>query len=253
MASDADDFFEGKRPWSVIKDEVLGFYLPAYLAKVNLLRRPSLIVDGFAGPGVFDDGSAGSPLIICSSAEKHAKGNYQAFFINKRRDHHEKLANVLAKGNWLPPVANPILGNTIEVLPLLPRAVRDHTVFLYLDPFGPTGSPFSLLEPFLTRDQNYSTEIVLMMQIPHRLAARNAVLEGRENEPLIQHYHKIMDEVFGGNYWKPIMLDQALSTEQRETQLIAAYERKLAQYLPYVGSCPVRASEHERIKNLSEK
>lgn len=250
MASDVDDFFEGKRPWSVIKDEVLQNYLPPYLAKVNSLRRPIVIVDGFAGPGVFDDGSVGSPLIICSSAEKNARGNYQVFFINKRLDHHKKLASVLAKGNLLPPVANPVLGNTTEVLPLLPRAIRNHTVFLYLDPFGPTGSPFKLLEPFLTRNRSYSTEIVLMMHMPivHRLAARNAVQEGRENEPLIQQYHTIMSDVFGGDYWKPIMFDKGLSAEDRETRLINAYETKLARHLPYVGSCPVRASEHERIK-----
>lgn len=250
MAIDGDDFFEGKRPWSVIKDEVLSSYLPVYLAKVNSLRRQILIVDGFAGPGVFEDGSIGSPLIICASAEKYAKGNFQAFFINERRDHHEKLVSVLTHRKWLGPSVTPILGNTIEILPLLQRAIRAHTIFLYLDPFGPTGSPFSLLEPFLTRDQRYSTEIVLMMHMPivHRLAARNAVQQGREHEPLIQQYHSIMTQVFGGDYWKSIMFDRTLVREDREIQLISAYEKKLARYLPYVGSCPVRSSAQERIK-----
>lgn len=249
MASDVDDFFEGKRPWSVIKDEVLGSYLPAYLAKVNKLGRPILIVDGFAGPGVFDDGSAGSPVIICSSAEKSAKGNYKAFFLNKSRNHHDKLLSVLAKGNWSGE-ATAILGDTTELLTLLPQYIKDHTVFLYLDPFGPTGSPFSLLEPFLTREARFSTEIVLMMHMPivHRLASRNAVQEGRENDPIIQQHHTIMSDVFGGDYWKPIMISEDLSPEERETKLIDAYKAKLASYLPYVGACPVRASEQKRIK-----
>lgn len=250
MASDADDFFEGKRPWSVIKDEVLSSYLPVYLAKVNSMGRPILIVDGFAGPGVFDDGSIGSPLIICASAEKYAKGNYQAFFINKRREHHEKLTSVLAKGNWSGPSVVPILGNTIEILPHLPGAIRNHTVFLYLDPFGPTGSPFSLLEPFLMRNQIYSTELVLMMHMPviHRLAARVKVEEGRGTDPGIQKTHTRLTDVFGGDYWKPIMFVPDLSAEERENRLINAYMSKLAKYLPYVGSCPVRASQTERIK-----
>lgn len=250
MASDADDFFEGKRPWSVIKDEVLSSYLPVYLAKVNSMKRPILIVDGFAGPGVFDDGSIGSPVIICASAEKNAKGNYQAFFINKRREHHVKLTSVLAKGNWLGPSVVPILGNTIEILPHLPGAIRNHTVFLYLDPFGPTGSPFSLLEPFLMRDQIYSTELVLMMHMPviHRLAARVKVEEGRGTDPSIQKTQTRLTEVFGGDYWKPIMFTPDLSAEERENRLIDAYKSKLAKYLPYVGSCPVRASQKKRIK-----
>lgn len=250
MTSDADDFFEGKRPWSVIKDEVLSSYLPPFLAKVNSLGRPILIVDGFAGPGVFDDGTVGSPLIICRAAEKNAKGNYQAFFINRRRDHHEKLLSVLAAEDLLGSTVTPIFGDTIQLLPLLPRAIRNHTVFLYLDPFGPTGSPFKLLEPFLRRDHRYGTEIVLMMHMQglHRLASRIAVEEGREDEPLIQQYHSRMTEVFGGDYWKPIMFAQGLTTEERDTRLIHAYEAKLTQYLPFVGSCPVRASEHKRIK-----
>lgn len=250
MASNTDDFFEGKRPWSVIKDEVLSSYLPAYLAKVKSLSKPILIVDGFAGPGEFDDGSPGSPIIICTSAEKYAHGNYRAFFINKSREHHESLSAVLANRNWLGS-ATPILGDTTQILPLLPQAIRDQTVFLYLDPFGPTGSPFSLLKPFLARDPRwYSTEIVLMMHMPivHRLAARKAVDDGREYDTRIIQYHLTMSEVFGGDYWKPIMFKGDLTSEAREFRLINAYKTKLAEYLPYVGSCPVRASESERIK-----
>lgn len=252
MAANVDEFFEGKRPWSVIKDKVLRSYLTAYLPKVNKLGRPILIVDGFAGPGKFEDGSEGSPLIICALAEQYTRGKYSAFFINKDREHHERLKSTLAEETLLGPTVSPILGDTVAILPSLRRAIRDHTVFLYLDPFGPTGSPFSLLEPFLTRDQRFSTEIVLMVHMPivHRLAARNAVQEGREHAALIQQYHAKMTETFGGEYWKPIMLnpDDQLSPEAREFQLINAYERKLGQYLPFVGSCPVRASKHERIK-----
>ncbi len=252
MAANVDEFFEGKRPWSVIKDQVLRSYLTAYLPKVNRLGRPILIVDGFAGPGKFEDGSEGSPLIICALAEQYAKGKYRAFFINKDRDHHEKLKSTLAEQALVEPAANPILGDTVALLPSLRQNIRDHTVFLYLDPFGPTGSPFSLLEPFLKRNQTFSTEIVLMVHMPivHRLAARNAVREGREGDALIQQYHVKMTETFGGEYWKPIMFnpDDQLSPEAREFQLMNAYERKLGQYLPFVGSCPVRASKHERIK-----
>ena len=250
MATNADDFFDDKRPWSIIKDQVLRSYLPSYLAKVNKLGKPILIVDGFAGPGKFEDGSEGSPLIICSAAESFVPGKYRAFFINKDRVHHEKLTNFLLEANLLEPTVTPILGDAVEILPNLRRNIRDHTVFLYLDPFGPTGSPFHILEPFLTRDKRFSTEIVLMMHMPivHRLAARNAVLEGREYDTLIQQYHTAMTETFGGEYWKSIMLDDQLSPEEREFHLINAYKEKLSQYLPFVGSCPVRASRHERIK-----
>lgn len=95
-----------------------------------------------------------------------------------------------------------MLGDTTKILPVIPNLLRDQTVFLYLDPFGPTGCPYSLIEPFLTRNQNYSTEIVIMMHMPiaHRLAACNAVEAGRTDDPLIQTYHQTMTSIFGGDY-----------------------------------------------------
>src|SRR5262245_46174975 len=165
MSEYEDHFFEGKRPWSVIKDQVLGSYMSPYLAKVTRLKRPILLIDGFAGPGVFDDGSAGSPLIMCQAADRFVKGNYRAFFFNKRVYFHERLTSILQKGGWMG-AASPILGDTTKILPILPTVLQDQTVFLYLDPLGPTGSPFSLLEPFLTRNSEYSTEIVIMMHMP---------------------------------------------------------------------------------------
>lgn len=247
--SDNDHFFEGKRPWSKIKDEVLGSYMSPYLAKVKNLKKPILLIDGYAGPGVFDDDSKGSPLIMCQAAEKYATGNYRAFFINKEKKHHEKLKDVINRANWQSS-ATPILGDTTKILPLLPSILKDQTVFLYLDPFGPTGCPFDLLEPFLTRKIEYSTEIILMMHMPvaHRLAARKAVEEGREYETPIQTHHSTMTKIFGGDYWKDIMFAPNISAEDREFRLIKAYKEKLVNYLPFIGSCPVREGSDHRIK-----
>jgi len=249
MSEYEDVFFEGKRPWSVIKDQVLSSYMSPYLAKVKWLKKPILLIDGFAGPGVFEDESAGSPLIMCQAAEQFAKGNYSAFFFNKKPEFHEKLTSILKKGGWLGP-ATPLLGDTTKLLPIIPDILGDQTVFLYLDPFGPTGCPFNLIEPFLTRNNSYSTEIVIMMHMPivHRLAARNVVDAGGGNEPLIQKYHQIMTDTFGGDYWKGIMLSPKLTAEEREFQLIEAYRKRLAGYLPYTGFCPVREGEGDRVK-----
>src|SRR5690349_21560841 len=44
-------------------------YLTPYLRKVATLGRPIVLIDAFAGPGSFEDGKAGSPLILCHAAE----------------------------------------------------------------------------------------------------------------------------------------------------------------------------------------
>lgn len=249
MTDNDDDFFEGKRLWSIIKDQVLKQYMTPYLAKVKRLNKPILLVDGYAGPGIFGDDKPGSPLIMCQAAENNAPGNYQAFFINKKKKYHTQLERILQETGFNR-AAIPILGDTIKILPLLPNILQDQTVFLYLDPFGPTGSPFALLQPFLTRNVNYSTEMVIMMHMPilHRLAAKNAVAAGRQEEELIQKMHQRITLTLGGDYWKPILWNDNLSTEQKDFKLIEEYRKMLAGYLPYTGCCPVREGPRDRIK-----
>ena len=63
MAKKNDDFFVEKKPWSEVKDQLLGCYLKPYVAKILHTRKPLVYVDCFAGKGKFDDGKQGSPLI----------------------------------------------------------------------------------------------------------------------------------------------------------------------------------------------
>ena len=249
MSENDDDFFVGKRPWSIIKDQVLGSYMSPYLAKVNRLGRPILLIDGYAGPGVFGDRKPGSPLLMCQAAEKYAKGNYQAIFINKDEKYHKQLESIIKSANWSDS-AQAVLGDSTVLLKTLPKTFKDQTVFLYLDPFGLRGCEFELLLPFLDRNPKYSTEIILTMNMPvvHRLATRHAVQEGRQDEQIIKNYHHILSKVFGGDYWQNIMWQQNVTREDREKQLINAYQAKLAQYLSFTGSCPVRERTDTRIK-----
>ena len=51
---EVDEFFRKKRPWSVVKDKIVGDYIDCYLKTVQNLLRSILIVDGFSGPDGFD-------------------------------------------------------------------------------------------------------------------------------------------------------------------------------------------------------
>src|SRR6266487_4805516 len=249
MSEPDEDFFAGKRPWSIIKDQVLQSYMTPYIAKVNKRGNPILLIDGYAGPGIFGDGTVGSPPIMCQAAEKYAKGNYLAIFINKDQKYHEILSQEIQRAGWSGSVET-ILGDSTILLQKLPNRLSNWTVFLYLDPFGLKGCEFSLLKPFLDRNPVFSTEILLTMNMPivHRLAARHVDEDRRQNDQKIKSYHNRLTKVFGGEYWKEIMWQKAGSAEERERQLIGAYQAKLAQYLPYTGSCPVREGTNRRIK-----
>jgi len=68
-----------------------------YLKKVAMLKKSILLVDGFAGPGTFEDGTSGSPLIMCEQAERNVADNYVAVFVNKEKKHHNTLEQTLAE------------------------------------------------------------------------------------------------------------------------------------------------------------
>ena len=245
-------FFKGKRPWSKIKDQILCQYMPPYLAKVAKLNRPIILIDAFAGPGKFEDGSAGSPLIICQAAEKCVRDNYLAIFVNRERKHHDQLSYVLSRFIEQKKVI-PIHGAADALLAKVQDVLTDHTVFLYLDPFGLKGCEFSIIEPFRQRDRAYSTEIVVNLSMPtiHRLAARNAVAEGRSDDPRIRVFHERLTKVLGGDYWKDILWDNSKGPETKAEEVVAVYCKKimgLDDPNAFSGSCPVREKEGSGIK-----
>jgi len=176
------DFFKKKRPWSKIKDAVVGSYLPPYLKKVAKLQKHIVVVDAFAGPGKYEeDGSAGSPLIICQIAERSVPNKYTAIFVNKETEHHQKLESLL-KPFVNKKAAIPVWGTAQELLNELGKLISDQTLFIYLDPFGLKGCDFNLLAPYLKRGKAYSTEILINLSMPtlHRLATANVVKESKE-------------------------------------------------------------------------
>ncbi len=87
------DFFQSKKPWSPYKDMILAYYLKPYLSKVCSLGKPVVVVDCFAGPGRFEDGTDGSPLIISKAVRQIAdKGKaVSALFIEEKRKYFHRL------------------------------------------------------------------------------------------------------------------------------------------------------------------
>ncbi len=133
MGHEADSsFFESKRPWSERKDLILGYYLKPYLPKVAQLRKPILIVDGFAGPGKFGDGKSGSPVIICDAISTRppsmATARIKAIFIEKNQALHSRLSvnvqdRVFAQTRCM---------SFLDVIDEIYREAQSSTTFLYL-------------------------------------------------------------------------------------------------------------------------
>lgn len=243
------DFFEGKKRWSRIKDEILGSYMPAYLAKIKGLKRPIYLIDAFAGPGVYEDSKAGSPLIMCQAAEKFAPNLYHAFFVNKSRSYDSRLASIISKHGWTNSTTL-IRGDAQDFLKRISSLVYDQSVFLYLDPFGIKDCNFNTIEPFVMRELQFSTEILINLSMPviHRLAGRDKWLKNPHSQ-LLHDRHQLLSSILGGDYWKEYLLyEDNMDAKQRELEVVKGYIERLRTGLPYAGYCPVRETSTSQTK-----
>lgn len=241
------EFFDGKREWSRLKDNVIEHYLEPYLKKIKKLNKKIILVDSFAGPGIFDDGSKGSPLIICEAAEKYLSEDYGVFLINKNPDHHELLSKNLRKYTDTGKV-HAINLPANDFLIKLAKQITDEVVFIYLDPFGVVGIEYESILPFLRRSKSFSTELIINLSVPTilRLSCVDSYAE-KGITPEIQSKHNTLSKVLGGDYWKNFLLNSAIDTDERIEELLEEYKSKLEEYFKYVGYCPVYATD-ERSK-----
>lgn len=166
MSHKADrSFFEEKRPWSRRKDQVLGFYLTPYIPKIVQLKRPILIVDGFAGPGAFGDGEPGSPLIILK-ALREAKcaipSGSRALFVEANDQSAHELRERVASESYAE-----VRHSTFEdVVPELMERCPNCSTLLYLDPFTVKGLAWASLQSvFELVRRHRSVEVLLNFNV----------------------------------------------------------------------------------------
>jgi three-Cys-motif partner protein len=250
-----EEFFNRKRPWSRIKDQVIGSYMPPYLAKVSKLRSHIVLIDAFAGPGIYKDEESssrlGSPLIMCAEAEKFARNNYTAIFCNRNEVHHRELAEALERLGKLitRKKAICVLGDSSDLLNEVRSLLKSQTLLLYLDPFGLKGCEFETIKPFLSRSKDFSTEIIINMSVPimHRLTAKRAVAHGQVNSR-VEAFHNRLTRVLGGDWWKEVLLESSMSPDEQASEVMRRYVAQLRNYLEYAGFCPVHEASGARLK-----
>lgn len=145
-------------PHGRAKHEILRRYLGAWFPILNTYKDRILYVDGFCGPGRYKGGEPGSPLIALEVAKNHRralKGELLFWFIDERADRIEHLKSELP-AMQLPPhfKVYPEIGCFDEkFMPVLSQlkaeAKQLAPTFAFIDPFGFSGIPFSLISQFL--------------------------------------------------------------------------------------------------------
>ena len=145
---------------TLAKHVILRSYLQAWFPILSKWNGRVVYYDGFAGPGVYSRGEEGSPLIALNVAKEHRASldSELAFiFVEERKDRSDYLKAELATrdlpSNFRYSVRNETfaqaLGNTLDYLDS--EGLEIAPTFAFVDPFGITGLPFSLIERLLGR------------------------------------------------------------------------------------------------------
>lgn len=153
-------------PHTRAKHEILKRYLQAWMVILSHAKYPEILyIDGFAGPGEYEGGEAGSPIIALDTAlgfQPPLTAKVHFLFVEKNADRADHLREQVAK-RTLPTNFSVIVegGVTFEAAfenrySNYMRNGRLMPTFAFIDPFGWTGAPLRLVKKILA---NKSCEV----------------------------------------------------------------------------------------------
>lgn len=213
-------------PHTLAKHKILQGYLHAWMPILATQRRGALFIDGFAGPGEYDGGQEGSPIIALKAALSNAdrfKSTVHFLFIENRADRFKHLTEVLSRYssqinstphiNVLPPRHGECADVLREFLAGARAKNKRHGPWLaFLDQFGYSQVPMSLIAEVMSGE---SCEVL-------------TYLEFRKLGQFITDETKwpAITAAFGGEEWKGAI---PLRGHSRQRFIAEAYAHALRQ------------------------
>lgn len=263
--SNTSNFFDKKKEWSKVKDELLSCYFTPYVAKILHTKKPLLYVDCFAGKGKFNDGNVGSPIIaldILKGAINNSKIQnpvVHTVFIEK------KFANELEMNLKSYSNAQVIHGKYAEQINGILQGKKQFNAFLYIDPFGISGIPFSLFDGFSKMQLN-TIEILLNFNsfgfIRNACKAMNTSFDLEDEFSDFLYFDadeydysdksiQRLNNIAGGDYWQEIIKSKKtgkIDGYEAERLFAEKYCSKLKESYKYVLNMPIRIKRVHRPK-----
>lgn len=214
-------------PHTAAKHEILRRYLAAWFPILGSYHGRIVYLDGFAGPGRYRNGEAGSPVIaleVASNLRKATAGEIVFWFIEEREDRLAHLKQELAK--LILPAHFQITADSGRFHEQFGRVLQSIEIdkqqlaptFAFIDPFGFSGIPFSLIERLL---QHPRSEAFITFMVD----AINRFLDHPEDK-VVAH----IAEAFGGEQ----AISIAKGSGDRVQKLRDLYQAKLSTAARYV-------------------
>lgn len=208
-AVDTRPFFKSKRAAAVLKHAILSRYVVPFTSKAGSRSAGNrvVIVDGYAGPGRYDDGEPGSPALIADAARNHPglQGRVvECYFVEQDEANYRNLCEVLAEedsGGRVVWAAKH--GNVADHLDELLTRAAGVPLFLFLDPFG-LGLPFDVIVNVfagrLSGAGTPATEVLFRFDAGAIRRIRGAL--HAPDYPTREKQLEALDRAAGGRWWR---------------------------------------------------
>lgn len=146
MSQDSDNFFQEQKDWSKRKLSIIQLYLAGFTKILGSSTTQSCVyyVDGFAGKGVYADGSKGSPILAAQMSQtyRNQQKKYQLNCINIEAD-NVNFQNLEKSTTQYQSIVENLNGTFSSQIPSILKSIGTCPAFFFIDPFGITGTDWT--------------------------------------------------------------------------------------------------------------
>ncbi|MFG3348720.1 three-Cys-motif partner protein TcmP [Streptomyces sp. NPDC048018] len=217
VRDDTSPFFVSKKAAAVLKHAILDKYVVPFASKVGKYAPDGRVVylDGYAGPGRYDDGTPGSPALILESAAAIADfRKLDCYFIEKNRKNFQSLSQLVEEAREQGLAAHALQGRVERHLDHVLEAAQGSPLFAFLDPFG-LGITFEALTERIfgsRRASRQPTEVLLNFNA-NAVRRIGGLLTSRRDTPGKPATLRALDVACGGDWWREEFLDSRDNAE----------------------------------------
>lgn len=241
------NFFNSLQIWSKRKHRILGKYLVPFSAKVGSISSEIFCIDGFAGQGVYTDGSEGSPLLMARVADEAAGWtkpiSLKLLNVEARRKNFVVLTETTKP--WVERgVIKNLRGRFDRRMPEIMSAIGNNPALVFLDPYGPGPIHLNYLRPLLERAQSI-TEFI----INFNAEGLRRMAEFLNAQPKTEQFRKARvtsikhtTEILGRDRWKQVFSDPLIDAQRRRKFLVRDYMDTVSEFGYKVVAYPIRES-----------
>lgn len=247
-------FHKTKKSAAVLKHEIIDQYATPFASKTGKYSPGGRVafIDGYAGPGRYDDGAEGSGAMLLRKAHELAAmaspRQVELHFVEQDPDTAAKLRGVVAtEGAGIDPEPTITDGDISTHLPGLLQAAAGIPLFVYLDPCGLI-IPMDKVATIFDRPSGYgtsATEVLINLTAHLRRFAGMLTSDNPVEASL-----KRMDDVCGGNWWRQAWLDKLPDKDAAEKAVVTGYAAKLRERGKGVGTWTIEIKPRADLKPL---